>query len=342
MSLNLKRNDNMKPFYGEKKGWNIFLEILLFVGIFFLCSFGQMLVLMPVELVMLFQDPAYLTAIQTGDVAAATQAGMNLVSKDSFMAVSLIAEIAMILIVFGMCALIQKRSPRKLGFTKGNFLKEYGIGLVVGFVLFSVAVLIALVTGSLTFSFAGGGAILILFAIGFMIQGMAEEVLCRGYLMCSVARKYPLWVAILTNSLIFAALHLLNAGIAPLAFVNLILFGIFASIYFVRRGNIWGIGAVHSVWNFVQGNFYGIQVSGNGVMPSVFSCTFNENRGFINGGSFGLEGGIAVTIVLVAGILLMYFEPWKKNTEVPAVESTEVPVVENAEVPAEASVEENM
>ena len=102
MRLNLKQNDNMKPFYGEKKGWNIFLEILLFVGIFFLCSFGQMLVLMPVELVMLFQDPAYLTAIQTGDVTAAAEAGMNLVSKDSFMVISLIIEIVMILIVFGM------------------------------------------------------------------------------------------------------------------------------------------------------------------------------------------------------------------------------------------------
>ena len=73
-------------------------------------------------------------------------------------------------------------------------------------------------------------------------------------------------------------------------------------------------------------------------MPSVFSCTFNENRGFINGGSFGLEGGIAVTIVLVAGILLMYFEPWKKNTEVLAEESTEA----SAEESTAASVEENM
>ena len=73
-------------------------------------------------------------------------------------------------------------------------------------------------------------------------------------------------------------------------------------------------------------------------MPSVFACTVNENRGFINGGSFGLEGGIAVTIVLVAGILLMYFEPWQKNTEVLAEESTEA----SAEESTAASVEENM
>lgn len=313
MKLNLRRNNNMKQFYGEKKGWNIFLEILLFIGIFFLCSFGQMIVMVPCEMVMLFKDPAYLAAIQAADIEAATAASMNIVSNEGFKVFMLISDIAMILIVFGMCALIQKRSPRKLGFTKGNFLKEYGIGLVVGFVLFTVAVLIALATGAMTLSFTGGRAILIFFAIGYMIQGMAEEVLCRGYLMCSIARKYPLWVGVITNAVVFAALHLLNAGIAPLAFANLVLFGILASLYFIRRGNIWGIGAVHSVWNFAQGNFYGIQVSGTGFDTSVFSSTFDESKGFINGGAFGLEGGIAVTIVLVVGIVLLYLEPWKKG-----------------------------
>ncbi len=313
MKLNLRRNDNMKQFYGEKKGWNFFLEILLFIGIFFLCSFGQMIVMVPCEMVMLFKDPAYLAAIQAADIEAATAASMNIVSNEGFKVFMLISDIAMILIVFGMCALIQKRSPRKLGFTKGNFLKEYGIGLAVGFVLFTVAVLIALATGAMTLSFTGGRVILIFFAIGYMIQGMAEEVLCRGYLMCSIARKYPLWVGVITNAVVFAALHLLNAGIAPLAFANLVLFGILASLYFIRRGNIWGIGAVHSVWNFAQGNFYGIQVSGTGFDTSVFSSTFDESKGFINGGAFGLEGGIAVTIVLVVGIVLLYLEPWKKG-----------------------------
>lgn len=316
MKLNLKHEEGMTQFYGEKKGWNIILEILLFIGIFILCSLGQMLVIMPYEIIVLFGDSAYQAAIQAQDMEAAALASVNALSGDKFMVVSLVSEIIMIAIVLGMCALIQKRSPRKLGFTKGNFLKEYGLGIVVGFCAFSIAVLIALATGSLSFTFSKGGWILLLYAIGFMIQGMAEEVLCRGYMMCSIARRYPLWVAILTNSLVFAALHLLNAGISVLAFINLVLFGIFASLYFVRRGNIWGIGAVHSVWNFVQGNFYGIQVSGNGKMTSVLDCTFAENRELINGGAFGLEGGLAVTAVMVIGIVLLYLEPWKKSSNV--------------------------
>ena len=172
--------------------------------------------------------------------------------------------------------------------------------------------MLAALTGAVSLSFAGGDVILVFFAAGFMIQGMAEEVLCRGYLMCSVARRYPLWVGILANSVVFAALHLLNSGISALAFVNLVLSGIFASLYFVRRGNIWGIGAFHAVWNFVQGNFDGIQVSGTGKMTSVFASSFTEGRELINGGAFGLEGGLAVSVVLAVGIVLLYLEPWKK------------------------------
>ena len=160
-----------------------------------------------------------------------------------------------------------------------------------------------------------------------MIQGMAEEVLCRSYFLVSIGRRYPMWVAVLLNALFFAALHLANNGISVLAFVNLTLFGIFASVYFIKRGNIWGIGAIHSIWNFVQGNFYGIRVSGIETSCTVFDSVSVDGRAWMNGGAFGLEGGLAVTIVLVAATLLMLSQPAKDA------------VVEEAG--AEVSTEEN-
>lgn len=342
MKMNLQKNKTIQPLLGEKKGWNLAVEILLFIVVFFVCSLGQGIVILPAEIVALFTNEAYLAAVEAGDMVAVAEASVAAVSNEGFMTISLIAEIVMIAITLGFCVLFEKRNPRKVGFTKGNFAKEYGMGLVAGFAFFSVAVLIAMLTGSMKLSYQGGGAILILFAIGFMIQGMAEEVLCRGYLMCSVARRYPLWVGVVTNAVVFAALHLLNAGISVLAFVNLVLFGIFASLYFIRRGNIWGIGAFHSVWNFVQGNFYGIQVSGNSKMTSVLSSTFDESKELINGGAFGLEGGIAVTIVMVVGIVLLYLEPWKKTlklSETGSVMETEAEQVMEPEAELEAELE---
>lgn len=318
MKMDLKRNANVEPLLGEKKGWNIVVEILAFLAVMLVCMIGQGILTTPLTIALLYSDAGYMAAARSGDLAAITEATNAVISNEKFMIMSLFADIVMIAVTLGFCALCEKRKPRQVGFTKGGILKEYGIGLVLGFAVFSAAVLLAVLTGAVKLSFAGGGVILVLFAIGYMIQGMAEEVLCRGYLMCSVARRYPLWVGVLVNSVVFAALHLLNSGISALAFVNLVLYGVFASLYFVRRGNIWGIGAFHSIWNFVQGNFYGIQVSGNGKTTSVFASAFTEGRDLINGGAFGMEGGLAVSVVLAAGIILLYLEPWKREAAVAA------------------------
>ncbi len=308
-----------------KKGWNWFVELLVFVLMFFIVTIGEVMIMLPIELVVMFTDKDYLTAIQTGDQALLMEAANRIASSEVLVIGMLFANIAIILITMLFCKLIQKRSMRSLGFVKKNIVKEYGIGLLVGFALFTVAVLICVVTGTLKFeglSSNFGVVTFIFFGLGYMIQGMAEEVLCRSYLMVSIARRYPIWVAVILNALFFAALHLGNSGISPLAFLNLTLFGIFASVYFIKRGSIWGIGAIHSIWNFVQGNFYGIKVSGMDSTCSVLESVGVEGGDFVNGGAFGLEGGIAVTIVLVVGTLIMLTRPAKDAVEpVAATES---------------------
>ena len=325
-----------------KKGWNWFVELLVFVVMFFVVTFGEVIVLLPIELVIMFTDKGYLDAMASGDVNLAMEAGMRIASSDAMMIGMLFANIAMILITMLFCKVIQKRKMRTLGFVKKDMFKEYGIGLAVGFAIFTIAVLLCVVTGSLQLGASANFALgtWILFGLGYMIQGMAEEVLCRSYFMVSIARRYPMWVAVILNALFFAALHLGNSGISVLAFVNLTLFGVFASVYFIKRGNIWGIGAIHSIWNFVQGNFYGIKVSGMESTCSVFASTVAEGRDLIHGGAFGLEGGLAVTIVLVAGTLYLLTKPAKDAVaEAPAFEETvavEVPVAE----PVDEAVEE--
>lgn len=174
--------------------------------------------------------------------------------------------------------------------------------------MFSACVLFSFLFGGLKIAgiapdFSIG--IFALYLLGYMVQGMAEEVLCRGYFLGSYARRYPVYAAVLANSLLFASLHLLNSGITVLAFINLTLFGIFASLYFIRRGSIWGIGAFHSVWNLVQGNFYGIQVSGTPLGNSLFTTKLTEGRPLLNGGSFGMEGSLICTFVYVVGIVVL-------------------------------------
>ena len=123
--------------------------------------------------------------------------------------------------------------------------------------------------------------------------------------MISVASRSSILLAVMSNSILFALLHIFNNGIDVIPLINLTLFGIFASIYALKMDSIWGICALHTTWNFAQGNLFGIKVSGIDTQVSLFSFKLNETGTIINGGSFGLEGGLAVTLVLVIGIVIL-------------------------------------
>ena len=299
-----------------QKGMNIFAELGVFILVFLVSSLVEGFIVAPVQLAMLFGNKEYIQATMAGDVTKVTEIAMSLMNNPYLSVLSLFATGGMILTVILFCRWIQKRKVTSLGFVKKNWVKQYLLGCVVGFVMFSVAVGICVLTGSV--SFAGVSStfqvgLWILFLLGFLVQGMAEEVLCRGYFLVSVGRRYSLVVGIIANSIFFSALHLLNAGLSVLALVNLVLFGVFASVYFIKTENIWGVGAIHSIWNFVQGNLYGIRVSGTPVHCSIFEIATNYDKTLINGGDFGLEGGLGVTIVLVVATVITLLIGKKKE-----------------------------
>lgn len=317
-----ERSVPMQETAQTKKGLLWILELLVFVAVFLVASIAQGFATVPMQLVMLFSDKAYMAAVASGDVAKLTEASMEvtqrLMESDWYMIGMLFSDIVMMLIVFLFCRFIQKRKLRTLGFIKKGMLKEYGLGMLLGFAFFSVCVLLGVLFGGLKIEgispeFSIG--IFVAYLLGYMVQGMTEEVLCRGYFLGSYARRYPVYAAVLANSLLFASLHLLNSGISVLAFINITLFGIFASIYFIRRGSIWGIGAFHSIWNLVQGNFYGIKVSGTPVGNTLFTTQAIAGKSLWNGGDFGMEGSLICTIVLTCGIIFLYTRKNKDTVE---------------------------
>ena len=317
-----ERSVPMQETAQTKKGLLWILELLVFVAVFLVASIAQGFATVPMQLVMLFSDKAYMAAVASGDVAKLTEVSMEvtqrLMESDGYMIGMLLSDIVMMLIVFLFCRFIQKRKLRTLGFIKKGMLKEYGLGMLLGFAFLSVCVLLGVLFGGLKIEgispeFSIG--IFVAYLLGYMVQGMTEEVLCRGYFLGSYARRYPVYAAVLANSLLFASLHLLNSGISVLAFINITLFGIFASIYFIRRGSIWGIGAFHSIWNLVQGNFYGIKVSGTPVGNTLFTTQAIAGKSLWNGGDFGMEGSLICTIVLTCGIIFLYTRKNKDAVE---------------------------
>ena len=61
--------------------------------------------------------------------------------------------------------------------------------------------------------------------------------------------------------------------------------------------------AAHSLWNFFQGNVFGISVSGMGVSVSPLQATLQNENAWLHGGAFGIEGGIVTTLILSLALL---------------------------------------
>lgn len=219
---------------------------------------------------------------------------------------------ALIILVFLWVKYVEKRRFSTLGFEKTGLLKKYCRGFLVGVGIIAINVGLMYVTGLCEYlpNVSGGlyaisGVLIML--IGWIIQGASEEILTRGWLMPMLGKSYRAPVAILVSSLIFATLHLSNEHICVLAVVNLILFGIFAALFAIWEGGLWGICAFHSAWNWSQGNIFGYEVSGT--VPEggiVIKMAIVEGYDLWTGGTFGFEGGLLCTATFLIGIVFLF------------------------------------
>ncbi|MBK7449686.1 MAG: CPBP family intramembrane metalloprotease [Anaerolineales bacterium] len=213
---------------------------------------------------------------------------------------------------------VEKRPFWTLGYETKNALSQYGRGFLFGALMFAGAVGILALFGSVAFEqgepaeqgiAAIGGVLLVL--IGWIVQGGAEEVIMRGWVLPVIGARYKPWLGLLISSLVFATLHGLNPNLSVIALINLALFGVFAGLYAMREGSMWGISALHSVWNWVQGNFFGFEVSGNNAGGGTLINLMETGADWLTGGEFGPEGGLAVTTVLLVAIAITLF--WKSS-----------------------------
>ena len=223
-------------------------------------------------------------------------------------ALTLYASVAVIAVVIFYCTRIEKRRLFTLGLRLKGAVLEYISGMGIGLLLFTAVYGIDLLSGELVFGGINQNlsvSSLVLFFFGFVIQGASEEILLRGSYFVSSAACGSVPIAALLSSGLFAAMHLGNNGVSVIAILNIFLFGIFATLYFLRRGSVWGICAIHSVWNFAQGNIFGCRVSGMQFGSSLFTTV--ENGGAWSGGAFGPEGGLGATVILGIAIFVMLF-----------------------------------
>lgn len=203
----------------------------------------------------------------------------------------------------------QKRNLKSLGLVDDRKGKSYLKGLLIGSGMLGISFLLSYLLSGFKIRLNIQNVdlkIFILFVIGWIFQGFEEEFITRSVLMNYLGALKNPRTGIIANSLIFAILHLGNSYFNLIAFFNIFLMGLVFSMLFYIRDSIYISAAAHSMWNFLQGNFFGINVSG--IITSKNTIFLSESVGnkWISGGGFGIEASLVVTIVEILALYFLY------------------------------------
>ena len=212
---------------------------------------------------------------------------------------------------------------RALGasFTK-NWLKDLIWGLIFGALSMAAAVAIAVAFGGLSFDFNrsyGTAAILLTLGVSmavFTIAAAFEEAFFRGYILQTFARARLAWLAIILTSVFFAMAHYGNPNATAFSIVNTALAGVWLGVAYLKTRNLWFPFGVHLMWNWTQGAFFGVEVSGlQNLITAPFLREIDAGPVWLTGEKYGIEGGIACTVALVVSTIAIWFAPFLKPTD---------------------------
>lgn len=258
-----------------------------------------------------------------------------------------LAIYAGLLVLVYRCVLPLRRDDSPPRRVLARWAAQAGIGLALGAALIVLTVLLPLMLGAYSVS---SGAVadsvasprLPAFAgvtdfLGFTwLLAAWEELAFRGFvLLLSVAavgalakvllgrgimRSLPFQTALWTNgivisSLLFSTAHWSNPHVTPVAKLNILLIGaVFALLVFITRGLTTAV-FLHFGWNAML-ELLNLPISGINASTNWHFVTLRaRGEGILTGGSFGPEGSIVLTVLLV--ILLaacLYTFPRSLNT----------------------------
>lgn len=166
-------------------------------------------------------------------------------------------------ITLGWTIVFERRSLATIGLGPGA-APRYLIGLVLGLVLVFAIGLTALALGAeagadAAEAGAGGAppvAAIIAVLLGccvFLVQGAAEEIVFRGWLMSALAARWGVVAAVIASSLLFMVLHahvfVSGLGFGLVALLGLGMTGLAFALLCVLTRSIWEAVAAHGAFN---------------------------------------------------------------------------------------------
>jgi membrane protease YdiL (CAAX protease family) len=236
----------------------------------------------------------------TGAVASAYQPLRN-TPLQSLIALGCVA--LAILIYKQFQRLLERREDAEFALAGAG--KELGLGLAIGFLLFSTMVgIVALLGGFGIDGVRGLGRFWSVLSLA-IASGLFEEVMFRGIAFRQIEAMAGSWVALALTSAFFGAAHLANPDATLFAaFAISVEAGILLGAAYMLTRRLWLATGIHAAWNFTQGWIFSAPVSG-GKAPDGLLLTHRSGPDWLTGGGFGLEASVIAMLVATGAGLVM-------------------------------------
>ncbi len=229
-------------------------------------------------------------------------------------------QLLCIAIATGALALIERKSLFAYGFKGTARAARFFSGLVWGFVAISVLVLVLWKTGFLAFDgqLLHGPFILKYAAkwgLMFLLVGICEESLLRGYVQYTFTRGLGFWWGALIFSFLFGFAHGHNPGESPVGLFAAGAIGLVFCISIWYTGSLWWAVGFHAAWDWGESYFYGTSDSGLIARGHLFG-EHPVGKLLWSGGLTGPEGSLYIIPLLIIIALAMWFW-WGRRVQSP-------------------------
>jgi uncharacterized protein len=222
-------------------------------------------------------------------------------------------ELALVFIATAVMARIENQRLFSYGYVGHHKVIRFASGALWGFLCLSVTVGIlwkakflifdgVSLSGPIAWKYAFGWALL------FLLVGIFEESLLRGYLQYTLSRGIGFWWAALLLSVVFALWHASNNGESPLGLLEVGLSGLYFCIsLWYTKSLLWAVG-FHAGWDWGQSYVYGTPDSGL-VMKGHLLTSHTSGNPLWSGGATGPEGSLLIlplVIVMSTGMWIWW------------------------------------
>jgi membrane protease YdiL (CAAX protease family) len=137
----------------------------------------------------------------------------------------------------------------------------------------------------------------IFWAVMFLLVGLFEEFLLRGYSQFTLARGIGFWPAAVVLSVSFGLTHLRNEGEHWTGLAAAACIGFFFCLTLRRTGSLWFAVGFHAAWDWGETYFYSVPDSGT-VFPGHLLSSSMHGPLWLSGGSVGPEGSVLCFVVI--------------------------------------------